>query len=44
MGRFDNRDALADKHPALLARLAGAMDAFYRWTTCPNAEGQAYTL
>jgi len=32
MGGFDNRDALADKHPALLARLAGAMDAFYRWT------------
>jgi len=32
VGGFDNHDALADKHPALLARLAGAMDAFYRWT------------
>lgn len=32
IGGFDNHDALTDKHPALLARVAGAMDAFYRAT------------
>jgi uncharacterized protein (DUF1501 family) len=32
MGGFDNHDELADKHPALLAQLAGALDAFYQST------------
>ncbi|MCZ4313838.1 DUF1501 domain-containing protein [Comamonadaceae bacterium G21597-S1] len=32
MGGFDNHNELADKHPALLAQLAGAMDAFYKST------------